>query len=154
MPFQNEREFEDHIRMLITNYILRLDTTLILLDNKKTVDIMLCRNGRKPALYFLEIKYHKKSNRRLSTGHGNGGGFQPELLSKQPDYFKKNMRWILGNENSNMFWLLTNSEVAQNLSGKDGIGEKYNNIKGSIFNTFTPVSEMDLVISLKEWLNI
>jgi hypothetical protein len=154
MPFQNEREFEDHIRKLITNYILPLDTTLILLDNKKTVDIMLCRNGNQPAIYFLEIKYYKKSHERLSTGHDKGGGFQPELLSKQPDYFKTNMRWILGNEDREGFWLLTNEELSQNLSGKEGIGKKYNNIKLAIFRTFNAFSERELLALLKKWLNI
>lgn len=98
MTFQNEREFEAHIREVITKKILPLDKQLVMIQNKKAVDILICRNGKKPALYFIEIKYHKNKHGRLCTGHGKGGGIQPEILQLQPDYFKKQMRWILGAE--------------------------------------------------------
>lgn len=88
----SEKEFETYIRSLIKKYILPKDKDLVLFQNKKTVDVLLCRNGRKPALYFLEIKYHKTNNDSLPTAHDKGGGFQPEMLSKLPDYFEINMR--------------------------------------------------------------
>lgn len=154
MIFQNEQQFENYIRKLINTKIISSDPELVMLDNKKTVDIMLCRNGKKAALFFIEIKYYKNKHYRLSTGHKNGGGFQPEILAKQPDYFKKNMLWILGNEQSHRFWLLSNKVVAENLSGKDGIGKKYNNIKLSIFNVKLSISRKQLIKSLKMWLGI
>jgi len=45
-----------------------------------------------------DIGYHITKHGRLGTGHGKGGGIQPEILQLQPDYFKKQMRWILGSE--------------------------------------------------------
>ncbi len=41
MPFQNEREFETHIRHLITKLILPLDENLVLIRNKKAVNVDL-----------------------------------------------------------------------------------------------------------------
>ncbi|MGI8597757.1 MAG: hypothetical protein ACR2KB_00750 [Chitinophagaceae bacterium] len=98
MLFHSKKEFEAHIRELLLAKVLPLDKNLVMIRNKKAVDILLCRNGKKPALYFIEIKYHKKNHGRLGTGHGKGGGIQPEILNLQPDYFKKQMRWILGAE--------------------------------------------------------
>jgi hypothetical protein len=95
MFFQSEREFETHIRKLLTQKVLRFDKDLIMVRNKKAVDILICRNGKKPALFFIEIKYHLTRHGRLGTGHGKGGGIQPEILQLQPDYFKKQMRWVL-----------------------------------------------------------
>ena len=106
MPFENEKVFEKHIRQLISKHILPKDKERIMFQNKKAVDVLLCRNGKKPALYFIEIKYHKRSHGRLSTGHSKGGGFQPEILSRLPIYFEKNMHWVLGVEHMDGSFLL------------------------------------------------
>ena len=151
MPFESEKAFELHIRSLIRKYILSKDKELVLFENKKTVDVLLCRNGKKPALYFLEIKYHKRNHRRLSTGHGKGGGFQPEMLSKLPTYFEKNMRWVLGKDEIEGFWCLTNQQIASNLSG-NSIGQKFNNIRTRIFSELAPLTERQFIKTLEQWL--
>lgn len=151
MPFQSEKEFETYIRELIAKKILPLDKNLIMIQNKKAVDILLCRNGKKPALYFIEIKYHKTNHGRLGTGHGKGGGIQPEILKLQPDYFKRQMRWILGSEGHDGYWMLDNKELVKYIAGKE-IGEKYNNIQKRLFNEVESCNEKQLVQLLKEWL--
>ena len=123
----------------------------LILKNKKAVDIILCKNGRKPALYFIEIKYHKSSHGRLGTGHGKGGAIQPEILKYQPDYFKNNMRWILGSENKDGFWIMDNTTISSYIAGKE-IGEKYNNIQTRIFDDSKSLSETKLIQSLRSWL--
>jgi hypothetical protein len=151
MVFQNERELELYIRKLITKKILPLDEDLIMIQNKKAVDILICRNGKKPALYFIEIKYHKTNHGRLGTGHGKGGGIQPEILKLQPVYFKKQMRWILGSEVHNGFWMLDNKELVRYIAGKE-IGEKYNNIQKKLFTEVESCNEKQLIQLLKDWM--
>lgn len=151
MSFQNEREFEAHIREVITKKILPLDKDLLMIQNKKAVDILICRNGKKPALYFIEIKYHKTNHGRLGTGHGKGGGIQPEILKLQPDYFKKQMRWILGAESHEGYWMLNNQKLATYLAGS-AIGEKYNNIQTRLFREKAALSEEQFIDLLKHWL--
>lgn len=151
MPFENEKLFEEHIRKLIMKYILPKDKELIMFDNKKAVDILLCRNGKKPALYFIEIKYHKRSHGRLSTGHSKGGGFQPEILSRLPVYFEKNMRWVLGVEDMDGYFLLQNSQLVKHIAG-GVIGKKYNNIQMKLFKEGLSLSEKQFIAALKDWL--
>jgi len=151
MPFLSEKEFETHIRHLITKYILPLDENLVLIRNKKAVDVLICRNGKRPALYFIEIKYHRNNHGRLGTGHGKGGGIQPEILQLQPDYFKRQMRWVLGTEDKESYWLLTNQEIMQYIA-KGTIGEKYNNIQKKLFREKEPYTEKQFIKALKEWL--
>ena len=151
MPFQSEREFEVHIRELLITKVLPLDKNLVMIKNKKAVDILICRNGKEPALYFIEIKYHRINHGRLGTGHGKGGGIQPELLQLQPDYFKEQMRWILGTENKEGYWILNNKEIMEYIA-KGTIGEKYNNIQTKLFREKEPYSEIEIIQALKEWL--
>lgn len=152
MPFENEKLFEEHIRNLITKHILPKDTELIMFQNKKAVDVLLCRNGKKPALYFIEIKYHKRSHGRLSTGHSKGGGFQPEILSRLPVYFEKNMRWVLGVEDIDGYWMLKNSALKKEYLSGGTIGKKHNNIKTKLFKEELPLTEKQFITALKDWL--
>jgi hypothetical protein len=117
LPFDSEKAFETYIKGLLRKHVLSKDKELVLFENKKQWMFLLCRNGKKPAFYFLEIRYHKKKHGRLPTGHGKGGGFQPERLSKLPTYFEKNMRWVLGKGEKEGFCFLTNQQIANNLSG-------------------------------------
>lgn len=151
MSFQNEREFEAHIREIITKKILPLDKDLVMIQNKKAVDILICRNGKKPALYFIEIKYHKTNHGRLGTGHDKGGGIQPEILKLQPDYFKKQMRWILGTDMNKGYWMVDNKELLNYIAGRE-IGEKYNNIQKRLFKEIDSYNESQLIQLLKDWL--
>lgn len=151
MPFQNEREFEAHIRQLITKKVLPYDENLVMIRNKKAVDILICGNGKRPALYFIEIKYHLTRHGRLGTGHGKGGGIQPEILQLQPDYFKKQMRWVLGSENHEGYWMVTNKVLMDYIAGSV-IGEKYNNIQTRLFKDLPPFTERGFIKELKNWL--
>lgn len=151
MPFENEKLFEEHIRQLISKHILPKDKELIMFQNKKAVDVLLCRNGKKPALYFIEIKYHKRSHGRLSTGHSKGGGFQPEILSRLPVYFEKNMRWVLGVEDMDGYFLLQNSQLVKHIAG-GVIGKKYNNIQMKLFKEELSLNEKQFITALKDWL--
>ena len=152
MIFNNEREFEQHIRELIDKQIVIHDKDLMLLRNKKAVDILLCRNGVTPALYFIEVKYHK--NFRLGTGHGKGGGFQPEIIKYAPAYFETNMRWILGDvQHEGRYWLVDNATIRGNLSGEK-IDDKYNNIHNKFFREVPSLNETELVSAITEWLTL
>lgn len=102
-------------------------------------------------MLLIEIKYHKIKHGRLGTGHGKGGGFQPEVLAKQPYYFKANMRWIIGTEEREGYILITNEELVDYISG-GVIGEKYNNIQNKIFQMGTLLTEEELIRHLREWL--
>ena len=82
MKFKNETEFEHYLRQLIADRITAQYPHIYALDNKKAVDILICRDSPlSSALYFLEVKYHKKSHGRLGFGSRNGGEFQPEIVS-------------------------------------------------------------------------
>ncbi|AYN67447.1 hypothetical protein D1013_08775 [Euzebyella marina] len=147
----SEPQFENHIRKDILNEILSDRGNFKLYDFKKAVDIMIAENGSRPNLYFLEIKYHKKSNGRLGFGSGNGVGFQPEMLRDQTDYFETNLRWILGNIESENYWFVDNTVIRNYISG-GVIGEKHNNIQAKFFKEVPSVSKEKLMLLLSEWL--
>jgi len=152
MPFESEKAFEEHIRELIGEYIIHDE--LLLFHSKKAVDILICRNGINPALFFLEVKYHKKNHGRLSIGHGKGGGFQPEILSKQPKYFEMNMRWVLGIEDMEGYFFMSNKElIERRYISNESIGEKYNNIRVELFKKELPLDEDRFIKELKKWVS-
>ena len=121
-------------------------------DNQKSTDILICKNGELPDLFFIEIKYYNKSHGRLGFGHQKGAGFQPEVLSKRPDYFEKNMRWILGSKDSNKYYFLNNSQIAQYISGGE-IDYKQNNIQTIIFSDIGGLKRSELSNELLKWFN-
>lgn len=150
----NEMDFENHIRILISETILKTNPNFQILKNKKAVDIIICKEDNDtPSLFFIEIKYHKNNHGRLGIGGGKGVGFQPEILSKRPVYFENNLRWIIGSENSENYFFLNNTELLTFI--KDGIiEEKYNNIQKKIFNTAVAHTEEELIEKIKTWLKI
>ena len=147
----NEAAFENHIRKDILTDLLYENKNYKLFNFKKAVDVLIAKNGLNPELYFIEIKYHKKSHGRLGFGHRKGGGFQPEVLRFNTDYFEKNLLWILGNEDSEEYWLVNNTTLRNYLNG-DKVGEKYNGIKLRIFKDLEPISKEALIKLLKKWL--
>lgn len=153
MTFNNEREFENHLRREFFIPVLKGNSEFELFENKKAVDILICKNGRRPALFFIEVKYHRKSNGRLGFGHAKGNGFQPEILSKNPKYFQSNMRWIHGIENTTGYLFLNNNEIVKYLNG-GGVGIKYNGIKPSIFRDQRLLNKSELKREIKNWLKI
>lgn len=149
----NEIAFENHIRKDILNDIFSENKNYKLFNFKKAVDVLIAKNGVNPELYFIEIKYHKKSHGRLGFGHGKGGGFQPELLKDRTDYFEKKLRWILGNEDSENYWFVDSNTIRKYLNG-NVIGNKYNRIKLSFFKEVKPISKNELIVEVRKWLFI
>ncbi len=152
MTFDTEKDFEAHIRNLLTFHVIPENKDLVLFANKKAVDILICKNGLNPALYFIEVKYHKIKHGRLGFGHSKGGGFQPEILLKEPKYFETNLRWILGSEDKHVYWFLTNSEVRKYLSGGI-ISKKFNNIQAKMYKEVKALDENELLEALRRWLS-
>ena len=153
MEFKSETEFELYLRGLIQKRICDNHPELILFDNKKAVDILICRNGESPALFFLEVKYHKKSHGRLGFGSSSGVGFQPEIISKAPDYFESNLHWLISGEGhiENGIIFTSSSVIRQYLSGGE-VGQKFNNIQQRIFKEVEGYDEEALVKELESWL--
>lgn len=148
---ENESQFENHIRFELIQNIISANLDLKLFDFKKAVDILIAKNGLNPELYFIEIKYHKKNHGRLGFGHGKGGGFQPEVLKTETEYFENNLRWILGSEESEDYWFADNILLRQYLNG-NMVGEKYNGIKLSFFKEVKPINKLELIHEIRKWL--
>ena len=153
MAYNNEKEFEKHLRRDIITPLLDGHNEYYLLESKKAVDILICKNGMNPALFFIEVKYHRHKHGRLGFGHAEGGGFQPELLIMNPSYFQSNMRWILGVEDKEGYLFMTNDEIIQSVSsGK--VEKKYNNIQTKIFNEQRLLTSSELKSEISNWLGI
>lgn len=153
MNINNEAEYESLVRSIIEEHVVGDNKQLILLENKKAVDILLCRNGDSPALFFIEIKFHKETKGRLGFGSANGRGFQPEILSKRPDYFERNMRWIIGDEShgGDGFILVSNKELSNYIAG-NSISYKHNNIKRKLLLEGAWFNKKQLIESLISWM--
>lgn len=64
MKHSKETEFKNHIRQNILSDVLANNEDFKLFDFKIVVDVLIAKNGENPKLFFLEIKYHKKSHSR------------------------------------------------------------------------------------------
>lgn len=153
MGFLSEKEFEAHLRKEIISPLLRKHKDFYLMESKKAVDILICKNGIKPGLFFIEVKYHRSNHRRLGFGQGKGGGFQPELLINNPSYFQANMRWILGVEEQNGYLFLTNDEIVKSVSSGN-VEKKYNNIQTRIFKERKLLTSSQLKAEISKWLGL
>jgi len=149
----NELEFEKHVRLDILIEILSSNNNYKLFNFKKAVDILIARNGIDSKLFFIEIKYHKNSHKRLGFGQSKGSGFQPELLRNNTDYFENNLKWILGNEDSERYWFVDNATIRRYLNGNN-VGDKYNGIKLRFFQEVGSIDKSELTCRLKEWLDL
>lgn len=147
-----ENQFELRIRDIIRNDILPKDNSLIMMDNRKGTDIMVCRAGVRPDLFFIEVKYYNKAHGRLGFGHEKGAGFQPEILQKRPVFFESNLRWILGSLESELYYFLTNDQIMQYVSG-GGIDYKQNNIQTILFTQIKGLKKSELSAELGNWFS-
>lgn len=150
---ETEANFEKRIRDIIINDIISHTPNLMLLEIQKTTDIVICRNGADPQIFFLEIKYYHPSHGRLGFGHANGKGFQPEILRKKPAFFQTNMRWIIGSLENENYYFVDNGTILKYVSGGE-IGYKQNNIQTKIFNEINGLSKSELCNELSTWLNV
>ncbi len=155
MRFSNESEFEGYIRNLIEQHVTHENPSIYALKNKNAVDIVICKDGDDPALFFIEVKYHQIAHGRLGFGSGKGGGFQPEIVSRKPFYFEKNLRWALASEThiDNGVLFIPSSTIRKYVSGNT-VGEKFNNIQSKIFNEVPLLSESQLIAALREWVGL
>lgn len=151
MIFKSEQEFETYIRGLISKHISSTDKDIYALTNKKAVDILICKDKSKAELFFIEVKYHINSHGRLGFGSKAGDGFQPEILSKRPKYFEKNLRWAISSEDSDKIIFVSNDTLLNYISGGT-IGQKFNNIQKKIFTEVKGLTEAEFISELKKWL--
>ena len=129
MNFTSERDLECYVRTLIRDHVTSRRKNIYALESKKVVDIVICRDGKTPGLFFLEIKYYKKRYGRLALGGGVGKGFQPEIVRKKPRYFEKHLRWILATEEypEAGILLVDSATIRQFAAGRE-LAKKHNNI--------------------------
>lgn len=153
MKFENETQFECYVRNVIEEDITSKFPEIYALSSKKTVDIVICRDGKSPKVFFLEVKFHKKNHGRLGFGSRAGAGFQPEILSKEPAYFEQNLMWVLSNEDitDGSLLLLNNQQLRGSVSG-GAIGNKFNNIQKSVFKKHNWLYRSGFSGELKKWL--
>jgi len=148
-----ENDFEDRIRSIINTDIIPTNSNLIMLTNQKGNDILVCRNGDNPALFFIEVKYYNSSHGRLGIGHANGLGFQPEILQKKIKYFEENTKWILGTIDNEYYYTASNEEIRSKYLSGGSIDFKQNNIQTKIFSEIKELKRTDLVSELMNWFN-
>jgi hypothetical protein len=153
MQFANEAEFEAHVRALIAKVITAEHPEVYALDNKLAVDIVVCRDRPSPAVFFIEVKYYKRSSARLGFGSGAGAGLQPEILAKRPAYFESHLRWVLGSDMhpGSGYWFVTSDTVRKYFAaGK--VGEKQNNIREALFLETASIDESQFTKALRDWV--
>jgi len=151
--YNNEAVLESRVRELIKNEICKNNEDIVLLESKKVVDILICKNGSSPKLFFIEVKYHVSKHGRLGFGSGNGVGFQPEIVSKKPDYFENNLMWVVASQDhmDTGILFLSSSTIRKYIAG-GCVGRKYNNIQKKIFSEQQGYSEIELIKRIKEWI--
>lgn len=153
MNFKSEAEFEAYIRKLIADKITAENSSIYALENKKAVDILICRDEPEPDLFFIEVKYYKNSHGRLGFGGSSGGGFQPEIVSRKPKYFESNLRWAIASEAypDNGIIFVPSEIIRKYVSGGE-IGQKFNNIQAKIFREVSGFDEQGFVVALRKWV--
>ncbi|MBC8264497.1 MAG: hypothetical protein H8E47_10285 [Anaerolineales bacterium] len=153
MIFTGERDLENHLRHLIATKITARYPRVYTLENKKAVDIAICRDGDRPAVFFLEVKLFQQKHGRLGIGTGRGVGYQPEIVARNPDYFETHLRWVIvdGGEPTASFLFVPTSTIRQYLAAGE-IGKKFNNIQLRIFREVNALDEDTLVEELCKWL--
>lgn len=152
--FRNESEYEKYIRRLIDLHVTAVDPRVYALKNKKAVDILICRDAPEPELFFIEVKFHQEKHGRLGFGSRAGDGFQPEIVSRKPAYFERNLRWVLGCDEHPGKILFTTSEVIRQYLSGGAIGKKFNNIQKMIFREEVLLDEQQFVRELTGWLSV
>ncbi len=156
MRFNSEKDLESHIRKLISENKTLRKYSIYPLENKKAVDIVICRDGSRSALFFIEIKLCKLNNKnrreRIGVGTKNGKGFQPEILKLNPSYFSDHLRWVLVRKtNKNTEFIFVSSSLLRNYLAGKSVGKKYNNINPSIFKEHH-LSYEEFAQELEKWL--
>lgn len=153
MGYSNEQDLERHIREIIKVHITASYSNIYALENKKAVDIVICRDSPNPAAFFIEVKFHQTHHGRLGFGSGKGKGFQPELVNRQPAFFESNLRWVLASASHQpgRLLFLSSKKLAPYVSG-GVVGDKYNNIQARVFRDEKGLDERMFIDELKKWV--
>ena len=140
------------MRAVIASHITSAHPEIYALENKKAVDIVVCRDRPKdPALLFIEVKFHKQNHGRLGFGSSKGGGFQPEIVRRRPTYFETNLRWVISSDECDGIVFATSDDIRGYVAG-GAVGERYNNIQSRIFRDAEKLTQDEFTSSLKAWL--
>lgn len=126
----------------------------MLLDNKNLADIVICKNTGATGIYFLEVKHLKPNMGRLGFGGKSGTGFQPEILTKRPQYLESNLRWAMYSEshdNDGIVFISSKKLCDSYLQG-GSVGEKYNGIRQDIFNQEPGLTDDQFVHEMRSWV--
>lgn len=153
MIFSSEQHFEDHLRLLLKTAITNTHPHIYALQYRTVGDIVICRDGGHPAIFFLEVKYFQKSKGRLGLGSAQGKGIQPEFLQKKPQILESNLKWILGSDShgDGVYWLIASETIREYASG-GVIGNKQNNIQEAFFREQPSLTKIELQNELLRWL--
>ena len=152
--FASEQELEAYLRELIARNVTARFPHVYALDNKSVTDIVICRDGRWSAAFFLEVKLFQEHHGRMGIGAGRGAGIQPELVDRAPDYFERHLHWILvdGRKVDPCFVFVPTGTLREYLAGGE-LGKKFNNIRPRIFEESTELDESSLIEGLIAWLS-
>lgn len=155
MTFQTESQFEAYIRYLIHDHVTVQDKSVYALKNKKAVDIIICKDSPEPQLFFIEVKFYKPNHGRLGFGGSKGGGFQPEIMTRKPAFFEKNLRWVLASEahQPGKILFLSSDTLRKYVAGGD-VEEKFNNIQERLFREQQGLTQDKFVRDLRRWLGV
>ncbi len=151
--FSSESALETYLRRIIHDYITTLDPRIYALDNKDIVDIVICKDGANPALYFIETKLYQPSHSRIHLGSNGGSGFQPEILTRSPDYLERKLRWVIGAKGESGVVFVPNRTIRTYASG-GSIGNKHNNLQRKILDEQPRLSMDELGLKLQSWLRV
>lgn len=153
MAFDSERELETYARSIIQTHITAHTPSIYALDNKKAVDIVICRDGPDPKLFLIEVKFHKRAHGRLGFGSARGGGFQPEIVRRKPDYFEHHLRWLIASEvyEPEGLLFLPSATIRDYVAGGE-VGARFNNIQERIFREQAFLDEPAFIDALHKWL--
>jgi hypothetical protein len=146
----DEIVLENNIRDIIKT-IIGSSNDFILLENKDVTDIIICRNIA-PKIFFIEVKHYSEANGRIGFGNSDGSGFQPEILTKRPEIFETNLRWVFGKDNDEHYYILTNEDCQRYFAGGT-IGRKQNNFQKNLFREMPSYTEQEFCNYIKNWIN-
>lgn len=148
-----EINYESKVRTILKEKIVSEYPEIQVLESKVVADIIICRNGGNPKLFFLEIKHLSYKNNRIGFGSPNKVTFQPEILLTRPEYLEENMRWVFFNENDPSYYVLSNEDCCKYVAGKNIDIKKNNNFTyRAIFRETPPLTEYEFTQWLINWL--
>jgi len=151
MIFEDEKDFENFVRGLIKNIECGEEQDLDVFDHQTVNDIFVCRNGKNPKVFFIEIKYFTKKKNRVGIGEGNGTGLQLEILGKRPQYLEDYLKWIITHEDKeDCYWFIDNETLLKYVNTESNSSQK--NISRKLFSNEQCYSQSELIDKLKNWL--